>query len=255
MSQGATKITQLAREEGAAWQARCDLAAAYRIAALYGWANITYNHISLRVPGQPRHFFVKRNDMMFDEVTASSLLTLDLDGAPVGEDRNVNAAGFTIHSAVLRARPDVNCVVHVHTPAGMAMSARRSGLLPAHQGALLFYNRLAYHDYEGLSDALAERERLARDLGPHKAMILRNHGLLTCAATPALALILMKYLIDDCETQLLLEASGGALHLPSPELCERAAQQWEEYLRPGQDAEWGALLRWLERKGAGGYDS
>ena len=250
----ASNVRTLVNED-AVWRARCELAAAYRIAALYGWSNITYNHISLRVPGQPRHFFVKRNDMMFDEVTASSLLTLDLDGALIGEDQNVNAAGFTIHSAVLRARPDINCVAHVHTHAGMAMSARAGGLLPAHQGALLFYNRLGYHDYEGISDDMSERERLARSLGQHRAMILRNHGLLTCAATPVLALILMKYLIDDCEVQLKLDAAGGDLQLPSPEMCEHAARQWEEYLRPGQDAEWGAMLRWLDRSGNGGYDA
>jgi ribulose-5-phosphate 4-epimerase/fuculose-1-phosphate aldolase len=227
--------------------ARVDLAAAHRIAALFGWSNLIYNHITLRVPGESNHFLLKPNDLMFEEVTASCLVKLDLDGRPVTEHENLNVAGFTIHTAILKARPDINCVAHVHTNAGMAMSARKSGLLPFCQGAMRFYNRIGYHDYEGLSHQASEGERIVKDLGPHKAAILRNHGLHTCGVDVRETISMMKYLVDTCEGQLMLEASGGEIELPPPDVCEQGAQQWERHDAVGGQAVWPALLRMADR--------
>jgi len=231
------------------WQTRVDLAAAHRLVAIFGWTNLIYNHVTARVPGEPDHFLLKPHHLLFEEVTASSLVKLDLDGNFVdqGDERSLNVSGFNIHTAVFKARPEINCAVHVHTVAGMAMSARKSGLLPLTQGAMRFYNRLAFHDYEGMSSNENERERIARDLGKMKAMILRNHGLLTCGASIREGLILMKYLVTSCETQFMLEASGAEILTPDPETCEKAAQQWERHDGIGGEAEWPAMLRMVDR--------
>jgi ribulose-5-phosphate 4-epimerase/fuculose-1-phosphate aldolase len=231
----------------AEWQARVDLAAGHRLGAIFGWSNLIYNHVTLRVPDESRHFLLKPNDLTFEEVTASSLAKLDLDGNVVGEDRNINVTGFNIHTGVLRARPDVNCVYHVHTDAGTALSARKGGLLPMSQAAMQFHNRIAYHDYEGLSDDENERERIGRDLGQMKAMVLRNHGLLTCGPSVSRAVMLMKFLVTACETQLRLEATGAEIILPVPEMCEHAARQWEKFVPINEQTEWRALLRLADR--------
>lgn len=230
------------------WNARTDLAAAHRLAGVFGWTNLIYNHFTLRVPHEPEHFLVKPHELMFEEVTASSLVKVDLNGNAVGWDGNLNAAGFSIHTAVLRARPDVNSVVHVHTNAGMAMSAHAVGLRFITQGAMRFYNRISYHPYEGIAGDLDERDRIARNLGKNKAMIMNNHGLLTCGTTIRESVVLMKYLIAACSTQLMLEATGAGMIEPSPEVCEHAARQWDEYDRVGGSAEWPALLRMLDRQ-------
>lgn len=228
--------------------ARTDLAALYRLCVHFGWENLIYNHIALRVPDQPDHFLFKQHDLMFDEVTASNLAKIRIDGSQLTESDNVNAAGFTIHTAVLKSRPDIHCTLHVHTKAGMAMSAHPDGILPMTQGAMRFYNRLSYHDYEGISTDLDESARLAKDLGPkNKAMILRNHGLLTCGSTPSEALTLMRYLIGACETQLMLQAGGVKPVLPSPETCEHAARQWEYHDAHGGQEDWPAYLRIADR--------
>lgn len=231
------------------WQARVDLAAAHRLVAYYGWTNLIYNHIALRVPDEPECFLVKRHNLLFEEVCASNLLKLRLDGiSVVGEDDNVNTAGFTIHTAILQARSDLNCTLHVHTEAGMAMSAHAKGLLPINQGAMRFYNRLSYHDYEGISRDVDERGRIATSLGSHnKAMIMRNHGLLTAGVTVVEALTNMLYLVTSCRTQLMLEASGAPLVIPPPEVCEHGAQQWEQLADLGPRDEWPAYLRIADR--------
>ncbi len=233
----------------AEWQARVDLAAAHRLVAHYGWTNLIYNHVALRVPDQPEYFLVKRHNLLFEEVCASNLLKLRIDGtrAP-GETENVNTAGFTIHTAILQARPDLNCTMHVHTEVGMAMSAHGKGLLPLNQGAMRFYNRISYHDYEGISRDVDERERIAASLGPkNKALILRNHGLLTAGATVVEALTNMLYLVTSCRTQLMLEATGAPLVIPPPDVCEHAALQWEQLAELGPRDEWPAYLRIAER--------
>ena len=185
---------------------------------------------------------------MFDEVTASNLVKLRIDGEQLKEDQNVNAAGFTIHTAILKARPDVNCTLHVHSKPGMAMSAHADGIRPLTQGAMRFYKRISYHDYEGIATDMAECERLARDLGPtNRSMILRNHGLLTCGASASEGITLMRYLVGACETQLMLEASGARTIEPPPEVCEHTAQQWERHDRTGGLDDWPAYLRIADR--------
>ncbi|MBI2726311.1 MAG: class II aldolase/adducin family protein [Polaromonas sp.] len=239
-------VYQIKRDETSAaeWQARIDLAATHRLSVHYGWGNLIYNHIALRVPDQPEYFLIKPHDLMFEEVTASNLLKLRMDGQPVGWESNVNAAGFTIHTSMLNARPDLACTLHVHTKVGMAMSAHGGGLLPMTQGSMRFYNRISYHDYEGISTDIDEAKRLAVDLGPkNKAMILRNHGLVTAGTSCSEALSLMRYLIASCETQLMLEATGCKIIIPSPEICEHAARQWE--LQGGED--WDAYIRTADR--------
>ena len=232
----------------AEWQARVDLAAAYRFVAHKDWDGGIFNHLSIRVPDEPGCFLLKPNDLMFDEVTASSLLKLDLHGAPQGFHQNVNAAGFTIHSAVLNARPDINAVCHVHTAIGEAISARKHGLRCLTQGSMKFYKRLGYHDFEGVAEEPGERERLASDLGPHKALILRNHGVLTCGRNLAEAVGNLTDLLDAAEAQLRIEATGAEINEVPAEVCERAAQQFESFFQRSQSqTEWAALLRLMDR--------
>src|SRR5258705_7760228 len=170
----------------AEWQVRVDLAAAYRLVALYGWDDLIFTHISARVPGDDHHFLLNPYGMMFEEVTASSLVKIDLHGNKVMESPYfINPAGFTIHSAVHEARADALCVMHLHTDYGIAVSAQKDGLLPISQQSMLVLSSLAYHDYEGVALNEDEKPRLVRDLGDKTSMILRNHGLLTVGRTAA----------------------------------------------------------------------
>ncbi len=229
-------------------QARLDLAAAHRLAGRYGWTHLIYNHFTMRVPGEPRHLLVKPHNARFEEVTASSLIKVDMAGKPVDADSAVAITGITIHSAVLEARSDINCVMHAHTAVGMAISAHPKGLLPITQSAMRFYDRLGYHDYEGVSDDGDERARIARDLGPRaNAMILRNHGLLTSGATVGLAFGRMYHLMLAAQSQLMVEATGHPPLIPPPDVCEHAARQVEKYDREAA-GEWLALLRKLEQE-------
>src|SRR5216683_4583797 len=174
------------------WQTRVDLAAAYRLVALYGWDDLIFTHISARVPGTEHHFLLNPYGMMFEEVTASSLVKVDLAGNKVMESPYfINPAGFTIHSAVHAAREDVLCVMHLHTDYGIAVSAQKDGLLPISQQAMLARASLAYHDYEGLALNEDEKPRLVKDLGDKNFLMLRNHGLLTAAASIADAFVFM----------------------------------------------------------------
>lgn len=237
-------------------EAREDLAAAYRICGIYGWTNLIYSHISLRVPGQPEHFLFKPHELMFEEVTASSLIKMTLDGELVEPTGAASNPGYTIHASILSARPDVNCVLHVHSNAGMAISAIEAELLPLTQDAMHFYRRLSYHAYEGLSQAGTSRDQVVDDLGGNRAMILRNHGLLTCGGNVAQAVVLMKYLVDCCATQLMVQATGAPISLPGPEACERAAAQWDKYYasNPELADEWSALVRMVDRLNPGQRD-
>src|SRR5437588_7068311 len=187
---------QISAEE---WQARLDLAAAYRLVALCGWDDLIFTHISARVPGADHHFLLNPYGMMFDEVTASSLVKVDLDGKKVLDSPYfINPAGFTIHSAVHAAREDALCVMHLHTDYGIAVSAQQSGLLPLSQQAMFPLASLAYHDYEGLALNEGEKPRLIADLGDKKNMFLRNHGLLTIGRTAAEAFLSMYILERAC---------------------------------------------------------
>ena len=232
----------------AEWEARVALAACYRLAAHFGWTSRIHNHISLRVPDQTDHFLINPFGLMYEEITASSLIKIDPEGRVVDETSyTVNEAGFVIHGAVHRARPDINCVIHTHTNAGVAVSALECGLLPINQTAMMFYNRLGYHDFEGVAVDADECDRLARDLGGHYVMMLRNHGLLTAGRTVAEAFVLMDALDKSCAVQLQVQATGEKIILPTPELCERTAQRLTGGGNVRGGVDWPALLRLADR--------
>ncbi len=234
--------------------ARIELAACYRLIAQFRMTDLVYTHISARVPGT-EHFLLNPFGLLFEEVSASNLVRIDIDGTIVEETPyQVNPAGFTIHSAVHRARPDVHCVLHTHTKAGIAVSCMREGLLPLSQTAMQFHDRLAYHDYEGIALDLDERDRLAADLGSRKAMILRNHGLLTAGESVAEAFSLMFYLERACEIQIAAFSTGRELIQPSAQVCEKVARQYEDDDEPAGTREWRALLRQLDRTDPGYRD-
>jgi ribulose-5-phosphate 4-epimerase/fuculose-1-phosphate aldolase len=228
---------------------RIALAACYRLIAHFGMDDLVFTHISARVPGQPHHFLINPYGLMFHEITASSLVKIDDDGNIV-EDTGypVNKAGFVIHSAVHRARPEVSCVLHTHTRAGIAVSCLADGFMHINQASLMFYNRLAYHDYEGIALDLDERSRLVRDLGDKPAMILRNHGLLTAGRTVPEAFSRMYYLEQCCRIQIDLMASGGKVNRLSDNVCQHAAEQFATSPVPCGEREWPALLRLLDAK-------
>jgi ribulose-5-phosphate 4-epimerase/fuculose-1-phosphate aldolase len=207
-----------ARVGEAEWRQRVDLAAAYRLAHHYRMTDQIYTHLTAKVPGTDR-FLINPYGVLFDEVTASCLVTVDLDGKVIHDPTGIgiNPAGFLIHSCVHRARPDFQCVLHTHTSAGLAVAAQKRGLLMLTQHAMRFHRRLGYHDYEGIALDFSEQERLVRDLGPHKAMILRNHGLLTVGETPAQAFLRMYYLDKSCEIQVAATAGGAKLVTPHPD--------------------------------------
>jgi ribulose-5-phosphate 4-epimerase/fuculose-1-phosphate aldolase len=200
------------------------------------------------VPGSDDHFLINPFGTMFEEITASSLVRIDLDGKVVSpQGARVNEAGFTVHSAVHAARADVHCVIHTHTRAGMAISSLRQGLLPLCQKSMLFQNRLAYHDFRGIAFDLTERESLVADLGAHKAMVLRNHGLLTCGRDCAEAFSLMYQLDLACQVQMDVLAANVPYQVPTEAIAEKAAHQLESYPLTPADLEWPGLLRKLDR--------
>ncbi len=234
------------------WQSRTDLAAAYRLAHLYGWATtLIYTHISARIPGPERHFLLNPFGLRWDEVTASNLVKIDLDGNILDDSPyGINAAGYTIHSAIHGAREDAACVVHTHTEAGMAVSALKSGLMFTNLDSMMFYGQVAYHDFEGISLDLSERDRLVRDIGDKQVMILRNHGLLTTGGSVAEAWVKMFFLEKVCAAQLTLLAaasSGAEIHHPSRQVCEHTARQTAQ--SACGEHEWPALLRQLDEAG------
>jgi ribulose-5-phosphate 4-epimerase/fuculose-1-phosphate aldolase len=233
----------------AEWQTRVDLAAAYRLVAFYGWDDLIFTHISARVPGPEHHFLLNPYGMMFDEVTASSLVKVDLEGNKVTDSPYfINPAGFTIHSAVHAARADALCVMHLHTECGIAVSAQKDGLLPISQQSMFPLASLAYHDYEGLALNEAEKPRLVADLGDKKYLILRNHGLLTIGASAADAFLSMYILERACRIQILAQSGGGELHRVPEPIIELTAKQMSA-VTVGQGAElaWPGLLRKLDR--------
>ncbi|HYW69443.1 MAG TPA: class II aldolase/adducin family protein [Pyrinomonadaceae bacterium] len=233
----------------AEWQTRVDLAAAYRLVALYGWDDLIFTHISARVPGPEHHFLLNPYGMMFDEVTASSLVKIDLQGNKVMDSPYfINPAGFTIHSAVHEAREDALCVMHLHTRNGIAVSAQKDGLLPLSQQAMFALASLAYHDYEGLALDAEEKPRLVADLGNKKSLILRNHGLLTVGRTVAEAFLGMFLLERACEIQLLAQAGGGELSpIPNQTIGRVASQTDAVMVGMGAALTWPGLLRKLDR--------
>jgi ribulose-5-phosphate 4-epimerase/fuculose-1-phosphate aldolase len=229
---------------------RAQLAAAYRVADYLDWSELIYTHISVRIPGPEHHFLINPYGLSFDEVTASSLVKIDVDGNKVSESEySANQAGFVIHSAIHMARPDAACVWHMHTLAGMALAAQEEGLLPVHMYSHNFWNRVSYHDFEGPSMRLDERARLVKSLGSNQALILRNHGLLTVGRTIPEAFIRFWRLNRACEIQLA--AQGARLRIPAPEVCEQSFRMGEEFLTDQADLgvlEFEAILRKVEKK-------
>ena len=242
-----SKVRELVSPEE--WQARVDLAAAYRLVAHYGWDDLVFTHISARVPGPEHHFLINPYGMMFDEITASSLVKVDLEGNIVmATPYQINPAGFTIHSAVHAAREDALCVIHLHTDYGIAVSAQQDGLLPISQQALFALSSLAYHDYEGLALNEEEKPRLVADLGNKTFLILRNHGLLTVGQTVADAFMSMFLLERACKIQILAQSGGGKL-IPIPDaVLARIPEQVAVVTRGGGGIlAWPGLLRKLDR--------
>jgi ribulose-5-phosphate 4-epimerase/fuculose-1-phosphate aldolase len=231
------------------WQMRVDLAAAYRLVALYGWDDLIFTHISARVPGEGHHFLLNPYGMMFEEVRASDLVKVDLSGKVVMESSHfVNPAGFTIHSAVHQAREDAICVMHLHTKCGIAVSVQKQGLLPISQQSMFPLSSLAFHDYEGLALEEEEKPRLVHDLSNKNFMILRNHGLLTVGKSVAEAFLSMFLLERACEIQILAQSGGMELLSIPATILNRTAQQLN-VVTVGQGAQlaWPGLLRKIER--------
>ena len=260
------------RVSAAEWELRVNLAACYRLVARYGMTDLVYNHITARVPGPAHHILINAYGMLYEEVTATSLIKVDLAGSIIDKadhPYSVNAAGYIIHSAVHEAREDAQCVIHTHTPAGIAVSAMGEGLLPLSQTAMRFQGRLAYHDYEGPAFNRGEKGRLVAHLGDKSAMILRNHGLLVCAPSIPQAFNLIYWLEQACRIQVaLLSCSRPLHHAAAPVVAETAeALSGMEITLDNETAtnphlkhdaqragsgygllEWPALLRALERQ-------
>ena len=234
----------------AEWQARVDLAACYRLIAHFGMNDLVYNHATARVPGEEGHFLINAYGYAYEEVTASSLVKIDFDGKVVldsGTGYGINQAGFVIHSAVHRGREDVACVIHTHSPAGMAVSALKCGLLPLTQNAM-FFGEVAYHDYEGPAIDLDEQQRLVRDLGGSDAMILRNHGLLAVGPTVAEAFTNLFWLERACKAQVAAMSCNTQLHLQAQDVIEKTNHLYRpETRRRWGPLEWPALLRLADR--------
>lgn len=231
------------------WQLRVDLAAAYRLVAHFGWDELIFTHISVRIPGDEHHFLINPYGMMFDEITASSLVRIDQEGNKVhADDYDVNPAGFTIHSAVHAVREDAQCVMHTHTTAGVAISTLEEGLQPLSQQSLFPLSNLAYHDYEGVALREDEKARLQADLGSNNFMILRNHGLLTTGGSVADAFLNMFVLQKSCEVQLQAMATGQKLIRIDDSILATIQQQASTATRGlGGKLAWPGLLRRLDR--------
>lgn len=238
-----------ARVDGDEWDVRVKLAAAYRLVAHHGWDDLIYTHISARVPGPHHHFLINPMGVSFDEVTASSLVKIDLDGKVVLDNGyGINPAGYTIHSAVHAARADAGCVLHTHTVAGVAVSAQAHGLLPLSQTAMLFQDRLGFHDYEGVALDLGERERLVADLGERDGLILRNHGLLTVGRDVPGAFVKMFFLERACAMQIAALSTGwDRLNWPPSAAAETVKRQAAMALGAVGQLEWPTLIRKLDR--------
>ncbi|SHI37361.1 Ribulose-5-phosphate 4-epimerase/Fuculose-1-phosphate aldolase [Roseomonas rosea] len=235
-------------------EARIALAAVYRLVARLGLDDLIYNHVSMRVPGTEDQFLINPYGLLFEEMTASSLVKIDTEGRKLcNSPHEVNLAAFIIHAAIHKARHDAICVLHTHSDASLAISGQEAGLLPLSQFAMRFYDRQAFHDYEGVAIDTDEQARLVRDLGEHRVMLMRNHGLLTTGRTPAEAFMLLYYFERAAKVQLSMQAAaaaGACLVIPPHEVCEKAARQfWEnqgDILVPGE-REWPAFIRQLDR--------
>jgi ribulose-5-phosphate 4-epimerase/fuculose-1-phosphate aldolase len=226
-------------------QARVDLAAVYRLLASHGWGDVIFNHAAMRVPSNPRHFFIKRHELLYTEVTASNLVEVSMDD-DLDERSGVNRPGFTLHSGVMRGRPDVQCSVHVHPDEGVVVSGLKHGLRALSQSSMRFYNRIGYHDYEGLTDSFDERERIVAALGEHRALVMRNHGITTVGETAREAFSLMKEFVRAARIQIMMESTGQEVVEIPASVCEHVAAQYEKHDKGRASAEWPAYLRQLD---------
>lgn len=250
MAMGALADMQVREQVSAAeWDLRVELAACYRMIAHLGWDDLVFTHISGRVPGEDGHFLLNPYGLMFEEVTASSLVKLDIDGNKVmPSSYDIIPAGYTIHSAVHAARADAHCVIHLHTPEGVAVSCQKGGLRPISQTALYALASIAYHPYEGVALEAEEKERLQADLGRAKMMILENHGLLTCGRSVGDAFLAMFTLQRACEVQVMAQAGGGGLiEIPDAILNGIGAQVKQTLGDSGSGRVWPAIMRKMER--------
>ncbi|VTU26582.1 class II aldolase/adducin family protein [Variovorax sp. PBL-E5] len=231
------------------WQLRTDLAACYRLVALYGWSDLVFTHISARVPGPEHHFLINPYGLMFDEITASSLIKVDKDcNKVIDSPYPVNPAGFVIHSAVHAAREDVQCVLHTHTRAGIAVSAQKNGVLPISQQSTFVLASLAYHDYEGVAFRDDEKPRLQADMGEANFLMLRNHGLLTVGKTIADAFLSMYTFENTCQIQIAAQAGGGELTQVNPKIVEGVGLAMKVQTGGlGGAFVWPSLIRKLDR--------
>jgi ribulose-5-phosphate 4-epimerase/fuculose-1-phosphate aldolase len=231
------------------WQARCDLAACYRLIESYGMTDLIYNHITLRIPGT-EHLLINLYGLLYGEITATSLAKIDVEGNIISKpetEYGINKSGYVIHGAIHTARPDVAAVIHTHTRAGMAVSAMKCGLLPMSQTSMRFVGHIGYHGYEGPAVDLAERESIVADLGSHDALVMANHGLLTCGATIQQAFNTMYQLELSCRAQVDAMAARTELTLPPAEVLEKTADLYQPGTRrPYGVLEWHAMLRRLE---------
>jgi ribulose-5-phosphate 4-epimerase/fuculose-1-phosphate aldolase len=241
------------RVSEAEWALRVELAACYRLVARFGWDDLVFTHISARVPGPEHHFLINPYGFLFDEITASSLVKVDLAGRQVLDSpHEVNPAGFTIHSAIHAAREDAHCVLHVHSVNGVAVSAQAGGMRPVSQHSIFVISSLAYHDYEGVALHDDEKPRLVRDLADRRFLMLRNHGLLTVGASVAEAFVGMYLFETACMIQVRAQSGGAALREIEPAIVEGAQAQWRQVTRgSGGGLAWPALLRRLDRTDPG----
>ena len=231
------------------WKLRTDLAACYRLIALYGWDDLIFTHISARLPGTDHHFLINPYGMTFDEVTASSLVKIDLDGKKLMDSPyEINPAGFTIHSAIHAAREDAKCVLHTHSLDGVAVSATRGGVLPISQQSVFVLASLAYHDYEGVALHEGEKPRLVRDLGDKNFLMLRNHGILTVGSSIADTFLFMYVFESACTIQIRAQSTHGELISIDPKIVAGAQMAAKQVTRSaGGSLAWPGLLRKLDR--------
>ena len=233
----------------AEWQARVELAACYRLVDTYEMTDLIYNHITARIPGT-EHLLINLYGLLYKEITASSLVKIDVEGEIIHKpdtDYGINKSGYVIHGAIHKARPEVKCVLHTHTRAGIAVSAMNCGLLPLSQTSIRFHNHIGYHDFEGPAVDLDERERIVNDLGPHNALIMRNHGLLTCGPSVPETFNLMYQLEQSCRSQVDAMSARADLNVPGENVLAHTAHLYQPGTRrPYGVLEWPAMIRRLD---------
>ena len=239
-----TKKNNFSQEE---WSNRVNLSASYHLADYFQMSDIIWNHITSRPSREKDTFLINPFGLRYDEITASNLVEVTPEGKVINSDMSINDTGYIIHGAIHRARKDIACVMHTHSRAGLAVSCFEDGLHPMIQDAAIFYNRVSYHDWEGMSTESEECERLSKSLGKNKVMILRNHGLLTCGATIAETFMLMYYLDRACKNQIDTLSTGMKINIPSDNIMEFAAGQYDDPRFQLGKHEWPALLRLLDK--------